>query len=135
MATNPQISYTAANAEANALAPLMNAGKLRIYSGSVPTRADDSIGAASLLVELTMNATAFGAASNGVITANAITGVAATGTGTASFFRIWDSAGTTCYLQGTCGTATADMILPTTTINSGTTVNVTSLTHTVVRGA
>jgi hypothetical protein len=95
MATNPQISYAAANAEADALAPLMNSGKLRIYSGTVPTRADDSIGDAVLLAELTMNATAFGAANNGVITAGAITAdSSANASGTASFFRIWDSAGT-----------------------------------------
>lgn len=136
MATNPQISYAAANAEADALAPLMNSGKLRIYDGAVPTRADDAIGASTLLAELTMNGTAFGASVNGVITANAITADAsANNTGTASYYRIWDSAGTTCYIQGTVGTATSDMILNSVAISSGAAVTVTALTHTVVRGA
>lgn len=135
MANNPQLSYAAVNAEANALAPLMNSGKLRIYSGAVPTRADDSIGAAVLLAELTMGATAFGAASNGVLTANAITGANAGNTGTASFFRIWDSAGTTCCIQGTVGTSASDLNLNSVAISSGAAVSVTALTHTVVRGA
>lgn len=136
MATNPQISYAAANAEANALAPLMNSGKLRIYDSTVPTRADDAIGASVLLAELTMNATAFGASSNGVITANAITADAsANNSGTATYYRIWDSAGTTCYIQGTVGTATSDMILNSVAISAGAAVTVTALTHTVVRGA
>jgi UDP-N-acetylmuramyl tripeptide synthase len=135
MATNPQISYAAANAEANALAPLMNSGKLRIYSGTIPTRTDDVIGAAVLLAELTMNATAFGASANGVITANAITGANAGNTGTASFYRIWDSAGTTAYIQGTVGTATSDMIVGSVAFSAGAAVTCTALTHTVVRGA
>lgn len=136
MANNVQISYDAANAEADALAPLMNSGKLRLYSGSVPTRADDSIGAAVQLAELTMNATAFGAASNGVITANAITqDSSADDTGVASFYRVWDAAGTTCYLQGTVGTASCDLNLNSTSISAGAAVSVSSFTHTVVRGA
>jgi hypothetical protein len=136
MAINPQLSYAAVNAEANALAALMNSGKLRIYSGDVPTRADDSIGSATLLAELTMNATAFGAASNGVITAASITeDTGANATGTASFFRIWDSSGTTSYIQGTVGTSDADLIMNSIAIQAGASVSVTSLTHTVVRGA
>lgn len=135
MATNPQISFAAADAEANALALLMNSGKLRIYSGTIPTRADDSIGAAVQLAELTMNATAFGASASGVITANAITGANAGNSGTASFFRVWNSAGAVSYLQGTAGTATSDLILNSVAISSGAAVSVTALTHTVVRGA
>ena len=135
MADNPQISYAAANAEADALAPLMNSGKFRIYSGAVPVRADDSIGAAVLLAELTMNAAAFGAASNGVITAGAITGTSAIADGIASFFRIWDAAGTTCYLQGLMGTTGCDLNFNSVDISSGAAVNVASFAHSVVRGA
>lgn len=139
MAHNPQLSYAAVNAQADALAALCNNGKLRIYSGSVPVRADDSIGAAVQLAELTMGATAFGAASNGVITANAITqDSAADASGTASFFRIWNTAGTTCYLQGTVGTVAAgteDLQLNSVVLSAGAAVSVSALAHTVVRGA
>lgn len=137
MANNLQISFAACDAEANALAPLMNSGKLRIYQngGSNPVRCDDALGGATLLAELTMNATAFGASSNGVITANAITGANASATGTAHFYRIWNSAGTTAYIQGTCGTSGSDMNLNSVAISSGAAVSVSSLTHTVQRGA
>ena len=137
MATNPQISYAACDSEANALRVLMNSGKLRIYQhgGAIPTRCDDALGGATLLAELTMNATAFGASANGVITAGAITGANAGASGTAHFFRIWDSAGTTAYIQGTCGTSASDLNLNSVALSSGAAVSVTALTHTVVRGA
>lgn len=134
MATNPQISYAAADAGNNALAPMLNGGKLRIYSGTVPTRADDSIGAAVMLAELTMGATAFGASSNGVIIASAITGANAVASGTATFYRVWDSAGTTCYLQGTIGTSSCDMNMNSNVISAGAEVSVSSFTHTAPRG-
>jgi len=137
MASNLQISFAAADAEANALRVLMNSGKLRIYQngGSNPVRCDDALGGATLLAELTMNATAFGASASGVITAGAITGANAGATGTAHFYRIWDSAGTTAYIQGVCGTSASDMNLNSIAISSGAAVSVTALTHTVVRGA
>jgi len=134
MAQNPQLSYAAVNAEANALAPCMNSGKLRIYSGTIPTRCDDSLGAAVLLAELTMNATAWSVA-NGILTANAVTGANAGVSGTHSFFRVFDSAGTTAYIQGNTGTSAADLILNAATTTAGVAVGVTALTHTVVRGA
>ena len=134
MAYNPQLSYAAVNAEANALAPLMNSGKLRIYGGTIPARCDDSLGAAVLLAELTMGSTAW-TNSNGVLTANAITGANAGVSGTHSFFRVFDSAGTTAYIQGNTGTTAADLILNAATTTAGVAVGVTALTHTVVRGA
>ena len=137
MATNPQISYAAANAEANALAALLNGGKLRVYSGAIPTHADDSIASATLLCEFTMNATAFGAASNGAITANTIAAVTIATGGVQSFFRCWDSAGTTCYIQGTAGASGCDMNFGAASLVAGAQVFITdnSFTHTVVRGA
>jgi hypothetical protein len=135
MANNPQLSYAAVNAEANALAPLMNSGKLRIYSGTPPTHCDDALSGNTLLAELTMGATAWGSAANGVLTANAITAANAAASGTHSFFRVFDSAGTTAYIQGTTGTSGCDLNLNASTTSSGVQVSVTSLTHTVVRGA
>jgi hypothetical protein len=134
MANNLQLSYAAVNAEANALAPLMNSGKLRIYDGTPPTHCDDALSGNNLLAELTMNATAFGAAANGVLTANAITGNNAALSGTASFYRIFNSAASTAYIQGTVGTATADLILNSVAISAGAAVSIASLTHTVPRG-
>ena len=112
-----------------------NSGKLRIYSGSVPADADAALGGATLLAELTLNATAFPAASSGVLTANAITAGTAGATGTASFFRILDSAGSTVLAQGAVATSGAQLTLPTVSITSGITVSASSLTVTIPASA
>ncbi len=126
-------SLTAAqrNSALDAIRASYNSGKLRIYSGSVPANADAALGGATQLVELTLGATAFGSASGGVLTANAITGGTAGAAGTASFFRLLDSAGSTVLAQGAVGTSGAELILPTTTIASGVTVTCSSLTLTI----
>lgn len=116
----------------DALTNNCNSGKLRIYSGSVPATADAALSGNTLLAELTMNATAFGAASGGVLTANAITqDSSADATGTASFFRIYESDGTTVVLQGTVGTSGTDMIVATTSFVAAAIVTVSSLTITL----
>lgn len=112
-------------------------GKLRIYSGSQPADADATIGAATLLAELTMGATAFGSATstastNSVLTANAITqDSSADATGTAAWFRLWQSNGTTPILDGTVGTSGTDLIINSTAISSGAAVSASSLTLTL----
>lgn len=122
------------NAEANALATLANTGYIRIYDGTRPTGADTAVGAQVLLAELRFGATAFGAASAGVITANAITADAsANAGGTASWFRVLQSNGTTALWDGEVGTATADLILNSVTIGAGASVSITALTHTVTK--
>jgi len=135
MALNPKFSNESVNAEADALAPLANSGKLRIYTGSQPATADDAIGAVTLLAELTMNATAFGAAVAGVLTANAITADStADDTGTAAWFRIWKSDGTSPLCDGSVGTSGCDLNLNSVAIQAGAEVSVTSLTITVSEG-
>lgn len=135
MALNTRTSIVLRNAELNAVNALANSGKLRIYSGTQPDTPEDAIdqnGAAVLLAELTLNATAFGAASGGVITAAAITqDSAADATGTASWFRLWKSDGTTALVDGTCGTASANLILATTSIVQNAIVQVTVFTLTL----
>lgn len=134
MALNTQLSNAAVSAEADALGPLLNSGLLRIYDGSQPATANTALGAQVLLAELTFNATAFPAASNGVLTANAITAdSSANAAGTASWFRAVKSDGTTVVMDGTVGTATSNLILTTTTISVGLTVSCTSFVHTVAK--
>lgn len=102
--------------------------QIKIYSGSAPA----NVGTAptgTLLVQFTGNATAFGSASNGVLTANAVANANASNTGTAGYFRIATSGGTDV-LQGTVGTSGTDMIVTNTSINSGQTCSFTSLTIT-----
>lgn len=101
--------------------------KLRIYDGTRATDADTAIGAQTLLAELTCNATFAPAASGGVLTLNAITDdSSANATGTASWFRLTNSAGTTTIMDGDVGTSGSDLNLNSVSITSGGTVSVTS---------
>lgn len=131
MALNPKRSNVAANAACDAFAALCNTGYLRIYSGAQPATADTALSGNTLLAELRFGATAFGAAVAGVATANAITpDSSADATGTAAFFRVLKSDGTTVVYDGSVGTATADLILNTVSIVAAASVSVTSLTLT-----
>lgn len=106
-------------------------GKILVYSGSAPATADSAV-TGTLLATFTLNATAFGNASNGVITLNGVPlTVAASASGTAGYFRLTRGNGTTCILQGAVSTSGAEMNLNTTTITSGVNVTITSGTITV----
>lgn len=136
MALNTQLSNAAVNAEADALAALLNNGYLRIYSGTQPATADTALSGNTLLAELRFGATAFPAASGGLLTANAITAdSSADATGTASFFRALKSDGTTVILDGTVGTSSANMIIATTSISAAQTVSCSSFTHDVLNSS
>ena len=89
---------------ADAVTARCNNGVMRIYAGSVPATADTALSGNTLLAELTFGATAFGAASNGVATANA-TGQDSSNdaTGTPTFFRAFETGGTVVVFQGTAG--------------------------------
>lgn len=131
MALNPKLSNVAANAAADAVCVLANTGYLRVYDGTQAADADTAVGAQVLLAELRFNATAFGAAAAGVATANAITADAsANATGTATWFRVLKSDGTTVLWDGSVGTATANLILNSVAISSGAAVSVTAFTYT-----
>ena len=134
MALNPQLTNAAASAAADAVVDRIDAGAgpglLRIYDGTQPATADTAIGAQVLLAELTFSDPAFGAASNGVATASAITADAsANASGTASWFRVVDSNGLTVF-DGTVGTSGADINLNTVAIVASAEVAVTALTYT-----
>jgi len=135
VAVNPKYSNFMVNAEADAVGNALNNGYIRIYDGTQPTNADTAVGAQVLLAELRFGADAFPAASAGVLTANAITDdSSANATGTASWARILASDGTTVYWDGSVGTASANVILNTTSIVSGAVVSCSSLTFTVSKG-
>src|SRR5690349_18715672 len=124
-------SIAARNIMLDALAAQANSGKLRIYNGTEPATPETALSGNTLLAELTMNATAFGAASNGVITAAAITSdSAADATGTASFFRLFKSDGTTVLWQGTVGTSATDLIVGTVSFVANAIISVSALTVT-----
>jgi hypothetical protein len=128
-----QLSTTLRNNEVGQISSTVGtAPKLYLYSGAVPANcaASDPSG---LLATLTLPSTWLNAASGGAVT---IAGGPWTGTGsaagTAASFRIKDSTGTTCHLQGTV-TATGaggDMTLDNTSIASSQNINITGFTVT-----
>ncbi len=134
MAADPRLSNAAASAAADAVVDLIDAGAgagtIKIYDGTIPTNANTAIGSQVLLATLTFSDPAFGAASNGVATASAITSdSSADATGTASWARIADSNGNTV-MDVTVGTSGEDINFNTVSFVSGATIAISSLTYT-----
>lgn len=124
----------ARDAALNAVTATVNNGTVRIYSGTAPANADAALSGNTLLAQLTLGATAFGAAASGVATANAISAdTSADATGTPTFFRLLASNGTTVVYQGTAGASGQELNLSNLSggqIVAGGSVSVTSLTVT-----
>ena len=139
MALNTQLANATVNGQADNLSARLNSGFLRIYDGTQPTNADTAVGAQVLLAELTFSATAAPAASNGLITFNAITSdSSANATGTPTWFRAVQSNGTTVVMDGTAGAAAANLNLTGLSggqIISGGTVAVSAFTHDVLNAS
>lgn len=126
MPSNLKYSNNTRNAQQNGL--ITYAGSnciIRIYDGTQPANANTAITTQTLLVSLPVSG-AFGTDSNGTITLSAVTSASAVATGTASFFRIVKSDGTTVVMDGSVGTSNADMILNTTAIANTQTVAISS---------
>ena len=133
MAYDTRMSYAACNAENDALTALANNGYLRIYTATRPANADTAA-SGTLLAELRLNATAFGASSNGLATANAITAdTSADNGGTAAWFRVLRSDGTSVLWDGEVGTTGCDLNLNSVTIGAGANVSISAFTHTIPR--
>lgn len=137
MTSTLSLSDTAAKAGCDAVAALGNSGTIKIYAGTQPTDANTAVGAQTLLATLTFGATAFGASSatgttpsrKATATANTITDdTSADATGTATWFRMLKSDGTTVVMDGSVGTSGADLNLVTTSLVAGEDVGVTSFT-------
>jgi hypothetical protein len=97
---------------------------LRIYDGSRPATGG---AATTLLAELTCNATFAPAASGGDLTLNAIADdTSADATGTATWFRIVQSDGSTHVMDGDVGTSGSDLNMNSVSFVTGGTVEVTS---------
>jgi hypothetical protein len=136
-----QLSAAVRNARLDAIESAIGASpKLQIYSGSMPascataasgTKLVDEALDADWMANASAGSKAMQKSAAALSGANpySTTGVAG---GTAGYFRIYDSTGTTCHLQGTV-TATGgggDMTVDNTSIASGQTVNVTGFTLT-----
>lgn len=132
-----RISTTARNAACDAIVDLTDggpaAGTIKVYTGSQPATANDAE-TGTLLATFTLADPAFGNAATGVASLTSVprttTGLAA---GTAGWFRLEDSTGANI-LDGSVGTSGADLILNTTTISVGVSVEITSGTVTMPAG-
>jgi len=135
VALTPKLSNAGANAAADAACALCNNGFLDIYDGTQPATADTAVTSQVKLAHLTFGATAFGAASAGVATANAIgSDASADATGTATWFRAYKSDGTSVVFDGSVGTSGCNLNLSSTSIVATGVVSVTSLTYTQSKG-
>lgn len=128
-----QYSQTVRNAKLDAVeVSIGTSAILKIRSGAPPA---DCVTADSgtVLAELTLPADWMAGASGGT---KALSGTwedaSADDTGTAGHFRIYDSGGSTCHIQGTVTTAGGggDMIIDSASITSGQNVSVTAFTLT-----
>jgi hypothetical protein len=128
LANNPLPYDATVIAAVNAVTALLNSGFLNIYTGTQPAL-DGSI-TGTLLASLTFAATAFpsATASAGTVTAtaNAIGNAIAGNTGTAGYFALMASNGSTIVATGSVGTSGADLNLSTLSIVSGQTVSCSS---------
>jgi hypothetical protein len=95
--------------------------KLRLYSGTPPANAAASLSGNTLLAEVTPAPAAASGAVKDMLGGTKTTTAAASGT--ASFYRVYDSAGTNCHEQGTVGTSGTDLVIDNTTIALAQTVN------------
>lgn len=108
-------------------------GRIEHRVGSQPTNVNDASSGALLGTNLFGNP-AFGAASTGTATANAITNdSSADSSGTAGYFRVYTGAGgdTAALFQGNSGTATVDLVFDNNVIVAGGVIAISSFTITV----
>jgi hypothetical protein len=115
--------------------------KVNVYNGTPPADESTALSGNTLLAQFSLDSDWASAAASGVKNMTSGGSTVSSGnpytttgaaTGTASFYRIYDSAGTTCYEQGTV-TATGgggDMTIDNTSIASAQTVNLTQFQKT-----
>lgn len=106
------LSVEARNARLDAIETVAGTSPiLRIRSGTIPTATSDA-DVGDVLSEITLPSDWMAAASSGMkLKSGTWEDASANNTGTATHFRLYKSDGTTCVMQGTVGTSTADMIV------------------------
>lgn len=122
-----QLSTSVRNAMLDSLETTVGTAPiLKIISGSAPANCAAAT-TGTVLATMTLPSDWLANASSG---SKALSGTwqdaSADATGTAGYFRLFDSSGTTCHLQGTCGTSGADLNLDSTSITVGQSVTITS---------
>jgi len=126
MASNLKYSNGTRNAQQQGLITYAGSNAIiSLYTGTQPANANTALSGNTLLAALTM-VSGFGTDSNGTLTLGTVSPNTAVAAGTATFFRITKSDGTTVVMDGSVGTSGADLNLNTTTIALNDTVAITS---------
>jgi hypothetical protein len=126
-----QLSVTVRNARLDAIETAIGASAvLRIRTGAVPATCATA-DSGTVLASITLPSDWMSAAASGSKDKlGTWQDASADNTGTAAHFRIYDSTGTTCHLQGTVATSGADMNVDNTSFATGQSFTVTSFTLT-----
>jgi hypothetical protein len=134
MALNPKTCTESRNLALDAAMNVLNSGgTIRIYDGLQPTDANTALGAQNMLAELSMSATAFGAAAAGSKAAAAITSATVGVTGTAAwgcFFKTGASS-TNRVQDFSVGTGTANLVVNSVAFQSGANISISSFNVTM----
>lgn len=126
-----QLSITVRNARLDAIETAVGVSAImRIRTGAAPANCGTA-DSGTVLATLSLPSDWLAAASGG---SKALAGTwqdaSADATGTAAHFRVYDSGGATCHIQGTVGTSGTDMIVDSVSFTAGQQFNVTSFTLT-----
>lgn len=126
-----QYSTTVNNARLDAIETAIGISAiLKIRSGAAPAN-PGTADSGTVLATLSLPSDWMAAASAGAKAKSGTwTDASADATGTAAHFRIYDSGGTVCHIQGTVGLSATDMIVDSTSFTAGQTFTVTSFTIT-----
>ncbi len=132
MTTEVTLTVEARNAQADALARLLDGGSVKVYSGTPPANVSTALSGNTLLATCPLNATSAPAASGGVLTFNSITDDSdIDASGTASFYRLFKTDGTTAVIQGSVATSGGSMTIADTALVAAGTLSISALTYTV----
>lgn len=124
-----QLSSDVRDAMLDALEAEIGTGAiLRIRTGSAPANCGTA-DSGTIIAALTLPSDWLATASGGTKAKSGTwEDASADNTGVAAHFRIYDSGGTVCHLQGTVGEGTGDLQLVNTDINAGQAIEITSFT-------
>ena len=125
-----QLSTAVRNGRLNAIETAVGSSALlEIYTGAQPANCATAA-SGTLLATISLPATWMAAASGGSEGLSGTWAGTVSAAGTAGYFRIYDSGGTTCHMQGTVGTSGADLNLSSVALTVSQPVSITSFTLT-----
>lgn len=123
-------TVTIKNARLDAISTAWGATpKLRIYSGTVPADVNATL-ANTTLAEVTLTPAGAAAGVKDMLGVSKPLVTTAAANGTATFYRVLNSAGSVSFEQGTVGTSGADLVIDNTVIATTQTVNFNTFTKT-----